>query len=112
MNIFLTAINFNQIENGWLKDPGIGFPSLKFSTANNLIDLITAMIPYTYLIAGIITFVILILGGFELLTSNGNQETVKKATGRITSALIGFVIVFISYWLIRIVEIILGIKIF
>ncbi len=53
----------------------------------------------------------LIMGGFGLLTSGGNPDKVNAAKGKITSALIGFVIIFASYWLMKILEIIFGIDI-
>jgi len=50
----------------------------------------------------------LIIGGFGLLTSGGSPDKVKAAQGKITSAVIGFVIIFIAYWLVRILEIAFG----
>ncbi|MGB9911507.1 MAG: hypothetical protein ACPLKP_02775 [Microgenomates group bacterium] len=75
-------------------------------------EIISALLPYLFIIAGLILFGMLIWGGFELLTSGGNPETTKKAQGRITSALIGFLIIFLAYWLTQILEVILGITIF
>jgi Zn-dependent protease with chaperone function len=46
---------------------------------------------------GIIAIVILLYGGFVWLTSAGNEEKVGQAKKVITSAIIGLVIVFISY---------------
>ena len=36
----------------------------------------------------------------------------KKAQGKITSALVGFIIIFLAYWLTQALEIIFGIQIF
>ena len=74
-------------------------------------DIISALIPYIFTIAGLVLFIILIMGGFGLLTSGGNPDKVKAAQGRITSAIIGFIIIFISYWLMKILEIVFGISI-
>jgi len=74
-------------------------------------DIITALLPYIFVLAGLILFIFLIIGGFGLLTSGGSPDKVKAAQGKITSAVIGFVIIFISYWLVRILEIVLGISI-
>ena len=46
---------------------------------------------------GIIAIVILLYGGFVWLTSAGNEEKVGQAKKIITAAIIGLVIVFISY---------------
>ena len=79
---------------------------------SNIGDIISALLPYVFVIAGLTLFILLIIGGFGLLTSGGNPDKVKGAQGKITSAIIGFVIIFVSYWLMRILEIIFGIKIF
>lgn len=77
----------------------------------NLGDVITVILPYVYVIAGLILFGLLVIGGFGLLTSAGNPDSVKKAQSKIVSALTGFVIIFISYWLAQIMEIIFKIQI-
>jgi len=74
-------------------------------------DIISDLLPYIFVLAGLGLFVYLIIGGFELLTSGGDPGKVKSAQGKITGAVIGFVIIFISYWLVRILEIVLGISI-
>jgi hypothetical protein len=81
---------------------------LEFSDIGSLIS---SLIPYILVLAGLILFIFLIIGGFGLLTSGGSPDKVKAAQGKITSAVIGFVIIFISYWLVRILEIVLGISI-
>jgi hypothetical protein len=88
-----------------------GFQNFKFS-GKNLGDIISALLPYIFTLAGIILFALLIMGGFELLTSGGNPAKTKKAQGRITSALIGFLIIFLAYWITQILEVIFGISIF
>lgn len=75
-------------------------------------SIITQLLPYILVIAGLVLFILLIIGGFGFLTSGGSPDKMKAAQGKITSAIIGFVIIFISYWLVRILEIMLGIQIF
>lgn len=77
----------------------------------NLGDVVSALLPYVYVIAGLILFGFLVIGGFGLLTSAGNPDSVKKAQSKITSALIGFIIIFLSYWLAQILQIIFKIQI-
>lgn len=74
--------------------------------------IISVLLPYIFAVAGLTLFGFLIFGGFQLLTSGGNPETVKKAQGKITSALVGFLIIFLAYWLTQILEVIFGISIF
>ncbi len=75
---------------------------------NTIGDIINQLLKFIYPLAGILLFVMLILGGFDLLTSAGNEEKVKKGQGRITSAVIGFAILFAAYWIMQIIQIILG----
>jgi hypothetical protein len=74
-------------------------------------DIISQILPIIFTLAGLVLFIFLLIGGFGLLTSGGSPDKMKAAQGRITSAVIGFVIIFISYWLIRILEIVFGISI-
>lgn len=85
---------------------------LKFNfEAKTLGDIISASLPYIYLIAGLSLFLMLIWGGITLMTAAGNPDQSKAGYGRITGALIGFVIVFISYFVVQLVEVILGVEI-
>jgi len=74
-------------------------------------SLITELLKYIFVLAGLTLFILLIIGGFGLMTSGGSPEKMKAAQGKITSAVIGFIIIFISYWLMRILEIVFGITI-
>lgn len=76
-----------------------------------LADIITWFLPYLFVIAGLILFGAIIASGFQLLTSAGNPESTKKAQGCLTHAVIGFVIIFLSYWLIQIIQIIFHIDV-
>lgn len=101
-------------------DPaGIDFGSLnqelgklgfKF-TSGTIGDIISALIPYIFVVAGLILFGYLIWGGFEFLTSAGDPEKIKTAQSKLVSAIVGFVIIFASYWLVQILEVVLGISI-
>ena len=93
---FLDEVNPLNKASGGTKD---------FSTIG---DILNELLKYIYPLAGILLFVMLILGGFDLLTSAGNEEKVKKGQGRITSAVIGFAILFAAYWIMQIIQIILG----
>lgn len=106
------AIDFQQI----IRDafPGYSPPpkGIDITDPNlTLGGIISAFLPHLFIGAGLFLFVYLIIGGFELLTSAGNPETIAKAKGKITHALVGFIIIFVSYWLIQILEIVFGITI-
>lgn len=98
------AVNFSEIIN-------LALPDFKFKTST-LGDVINALVPYIFALAGIILLFLIIGGGFELLTSGGDPKKVESAKGKITHAIIGFIIIFIAYWLVQILETIFGIQIF
>jgi hypothetical protein len=80
---------------------------------NNLGELVSVLLPNIYVLAGILLLVLMIGGGLAVIA--GGQESDPRKTGQgttaITSALIGFLIIFCSYWIIQIVEVITGFKI-
>jgi hypothetical protein len=78
----------------------------------NIGSIISALIPIVFSIAGLLLFGMLIMGGFGLLTSAGDPKKVESAKNRLTGAIVGFLIIFLAYWLIQILEVIFGIKVF
>lgn len=84
-----------------------------FKFSNGTIgDVISALIPYIYVAAGLSMLVVLIMGGLNLMTAAGDQAKVKDGYGKITAAIVGFLIIFVSYFAVQIVEVVLGVKIF
>lgn len=70
--------------------------------------LFSTALKFVFPAAGILLLFYLVIGGFSLMSSAGDPKAAQAAKGRITSALIGFVIVFAAYWIVQIVGIILG----
>ena len=73
---------------------------------------ISEALKYIFPAAGLILFFIIISAGFMLLTSAGDEEKTKKASAMLTNAVIGFVIIFVSFWLVKLLEVIFGVEIF
>ncbi|KKS30549.1 MAG: hypothetical protein UU93_C0035G0003 [Candidatus Amesbacteria bacterium GW2011_GWA2_42_12] len=73
--------------------------------------ILSALLPYLYVFGGMALFSMLIWGGFEMLA--GAQDTKAQEAGkkRISAAAIGFVLLFVSYWLAQLLQILLGINI-
>lgn len=87
-------------------------PTFKFKEAK-IGEIISALLPYILVLAGLGLLAYLILGGFQLMTSRGDPKAVEQAKGKITGALIGFLIIFVSYWLAKYLQEIFGLpKIF
>lgn len=66
---------------------------------------------YAFPIAGLILFIMLVWGGFEMLTGAVSKKNVDAGKQRITSALIGFLLLFTAYWFAQILEVIFNITI-
>ena len=66
---------------------------------------------YAFPIAGLILFVMLLWGGFEMLLGAADKKSIDAGKQRITAALIGFLILFTSYWIARLMEMVFGITI-
>lgn len=60
--------------------------------------------------AGLIMFLFLIFGGFQIMFSGGDPKAVEAGKSKITTALIGFIIVFVSYWIVQAIAIAFGLK--
>ena len=95
---------------GDLTLPNYGATGFKYEN-RTIGDIFSEILPYLYVIAGLILLVMLIMGGLGLMTAAGNPDKMKAGYGKITNALIGFLIIFVSYFVVQLVETILGIKI-
>lgn len=73
--------------------------------------IITSLLPYLFTFGGMILFGMLIWGGFEMLAGASETKAQEAGKQRITAAVIGFILLFASYWMAQLMEIIFGIKI-
>jgi hypothetical protein len=73
-------------------------------------DIVSQALTYVFPIAGILVFIYLLYGGLNLMIAMGNEEGIREGKAKITNALIGFIIIFVSYWLVQALEIILGVN--
>ena len=72
---------------------------------------ITSFLPYIFITGGIIMGGMLIIGGFDILTSMGSEDKLKQGSEKIKNALIGFLLLFASFWLAQIAQILFKIPI-
>lgn len=102
------AIDFGQLSGA--------IPSLKPvfqpGPTGNVGGIISAILPYLFVIAGLLLLFYLIYGGFHMMIAANDEKGLAEAKGKITNALVGFLLLFVSYWLVQIMEYILGIQIF
>ena len=74
-------------------------------------DLINKLLPFIYAIAALLLFGILLWGGYDFILSRGEPEKISAARMKITAGIIGFVLLVISYILVRILGYIFGINV-
>lgn len=98
---------FNQALAYEVKPQTLGLPA----AFNSLGDVISAILPVFISVAGLALFAYLLMGGIKYITSGGDEKAVMEARKIITNAIIGMLIVFVAFWIVRILETILGIEI-
>lgn len=76
-------------------------------------SLISVLLPNLYILAGLIFFVLLIFGGLGLIMGAGGGDPKKTEQGgkAVTYAIVGFLVVFASYWIIQIIQVVTGVNI-
>lgn len=62
-----------------------------------LLDTITFIVNIILYIVGAIALLMLVYGGFMYIISGGNEDTIEKAKKILTYAIVGVVVVIISY---------------
>ena len=88
--------------------PGGEFSGLDQITVPNIVQ---TGIRLVLVVASLVAFFFLVLGGIKWVTSGGDKEQTQKAQGQITAALVGLVIVFSAWAILRLVEAFFGISI-
>ena len=73
--------------------------------------MVSRILAAAYIIAGVSLFILLIFGSFAIITSAGDAKKAEGGKAAATNALLGFLLIFASYWIIQIVEVITGLKI-
>lgn len=75
-------------------------------------EFVSTVLPNVYVLAGLIMFFLILLGGIGLISAGGDTEKIQAGSKKITIAIAGFAIIFLSYWIIQIISLLTGIEIF
>lgn len=73
--------------------------------------IINKALSFAFPLAGMILFVMIVVGGFQMVVGGGEQKSLEAGRQRVTMAIIGFILLFSSYWIAQILESLLNIKI-
>lgn len=79
---------------------GLTFPSL-----------ISGLIRFTLVIAALVFFFILVIGGIRWILSGGDKAQTEAARNQITAALVGLVIVFAAWAIVQLIQTFFGVNI-
>ncbi len=74
-------------------------------------NIVSGAIRLILVIAALVAFVFLIIGGIRWITSGGDKEKTARAQQTLTAALVGLVIVFASWAIIKLIQTFFGIQI-
>lgn len=77
-------------------------------SVDSLGKVITKTLGFIMPMAGIILLFVLISGGYDYMMSQGNADKIKSAQGKITSGIIGFVLLIVSFLITRLIAVIFG----
>ncbi len=80
--------------------PNSNLPGVNMDDAT---DLVTGFIQILLGFAGIVAVLFLIIGGFQYVTSGANEELAETGKKTISNAIIGLVIILLSYVIVRVV---------
>jgi len=92
-SLIAAGLDLNALE-------GVTTPTITDRTPGGIISIFVGQ--YLFPIAGFLTLGIAIYGGFEYMLSYGDPKKVASGQQRITYGIIGFVVIFASWWLVRI----------
>jgi hypothetical protein len=81
------------------------------ATIADLGSVIERVVGYALGLAGIVLFILLIIGGFNFITSGGDPKAAEGAKKTITSAIIGLIVILISYLILVIIKNITGVDV-
>ena len=97
------ALAQSSVSDG-LNSISLVFPnSGAFSAGSTPQQFIVAIIQIMLLFSGMIAVVFVIIGGYRYITSNGNEESAEKGRNTLVNAIIGLVIIILSYVIINVV---------
>jgi len=102
-----------------LADLTIGSGEQKFTVLDNpsfvlkdasIGEIIEKAMPFVFAFAGVGLLLMIISAGFSLLTSAGDPKKAAAGQQQLTFAIIGFLIIFLAYWITQIAGNIFGIE--
>lgn len=75
-------------------------------------QLTTVIVGNAFVLAGLISFVLLVFGGFKVIISagSGDSKSLEQGKQTITYAVIGLILVVASYWIVQLIGDLTGVN--
>ncbi|OGV89593.1 hypothetical protein A2Z41_02595 [Microgenomates group bacterium RBG_19FT_COMBO_39_10] len=80
------------------------------ATISDLIQIMWNLLNLAIRLAGIATFIMIILGGFKWLTAGGDPKAVESARNTITYAILGLVLIIIAWFILKFIADFTGVE--
>jgi hypothetical protein len=97
--VVLPSIGHAQLNKNFQCDPSTGLRC----TETSVPQIFKTVINWALGIAFGVAVIFLIIGGFRYITAGGNEESVEKGKSSVINALIGIVIIVLSYVIVNVV---------
>jgi len=101
------SFNLEQIEN----EIGLGGADALIKDYSNIGAILSGLLPYILTGAGIVLLIMLVAGGFTMLSGASSPESQEKGKKQITFAIVGFIVIFAAFWIAQVLQIILKVDI-
>jgi len=75
---------------------------------NTLGDLVNRIVQFLIPLAAVILLLVFIWGGYDYMVSQGSPEKVKGAQAKLTTGIIGLVLLLLSYAIVKLISSIFG----
>lgn len=82
--------------------PGIGTYTIS--------TLLSTAVTILFIVAIVLTLFFLIYAGIDMITAGGEKQKVVNARNKLTFAVVGLIIVFLSYFIVNLIGTILGVN--
>jgi hypothetical protein len=81
-------------------------------TSLTLPGIVSGLIRGALVVAAVVFFFILVIGGIKWIASGGDKAATEGARNQITAALVGLVIVFAAWAIVQLIQVFFGVNIF
>lgn len=102
----------NKLADVDIQNVFLGSSNPNLSNVGGISLYVSAIVTGAISVSGIVLLFILIGGGIGMISGAGKSDpqAVQKGKQAATSALIGFVVVFTAYWIVKLIEMITGLS--